>query len=895
MSSFLYRLGLAVSARAKRVLAVWLVVLVGAGALAVGLGGQLQDNLTIPGTESQQGIDTLDHRFPELAGTSAQVLFVAPKGDRIKAYDGQVRSVLAKVERVDHVQIVTDPFQAKNRKFSLSHDGRDALAQVQLDVPLDRLDPQTVDDLEHATRTGDDAKVDVHLGGSIFTNKSTPVSATESIGVLVALAVLVLTFGSMLAAGVPILTAVLGVGVSMSGVLAIAAFTDVNSSTPTLALMIGLAVGIDYALFIVSRHRGQLVRSMDVTESIARSTATAGSAVIFAGTTVVIALCGLVVANIPFLAVMGLAGAAAVAVAVAVALTVVPALLALAGERLRPKPGSRAARNADVEPGDTHTLGARWVRLVTRVPAVTVALVVGVLLLMAIPAKDLALGLPDNGTAEQGSTERTTYDLVSRDFGPGYNTPLLVTVDIIRTRHPIAVMRDLGKDLEKLDGVEGVALTTPNRSADLGIVQIVPDKGQTDPGTAALVNEIREQRPALEQKYDVTDLKVTGQTAVTIDVSDRLSGALLPFALVVVGFSLLLLTVLFRSIAVPIKATLGYLLSVAASFGAVAMVFEWGWLADAMNVTKVGPVMSFLPIILMGVLFGLAMDYEVFLVSRMREDYVHSGPGRDAARRAIASGFTAGARVVTAAAVIMISVFAAFVPDGDAAVKPMAFGLAVGVFVDAFLVRMTLVPAVMALLGDRAWWLPKALDRRLPRLDVEGAGLDDHLEHESWTRDHGPATVRADGVTLPDEVGTYVPVDLVASPGDLVVVGSSDRAARRGLLAAFTGRLDVQGRLVVLDRVLPDEAGAVRRRVGLFERFPTRRQLERLRSARLVVIDDVDAFASEDEVAHRWQALAELTDHGVTVVAGARSTAAGPSDVTAIELSTVTQAEEASL
>jgi putative drug exporter of the RND superfamily len=895
MSSYLYRLGLAVSAHAKRVLAVWLVVLLGAGTLAVGLGGQLQDNLSIPGTESQRGIDTLDHRFPELAGTSAQVLFVAPEGSRIKSYDGQVHDVLAKVKRVDHVQIVTDPFQDRDKKFSLSHDGRDALAQVQLDVPLDKLDPKTVDDLEQATQAGDDAKIDVHLGGAIFTNKSTPVSPTESIGVLVALAVLVLTFGSLLAAGIPIITAMLGVGVSMSGVLAIAAFTDVNSSTPTLALMIGLAVGIDYALFIVSRHRGQLVRDMDVTESIARSVATAGSAVIFAGTTVVIALCGLVVANIPFLAVMGLAGAAAVAVAVVVALTVVPALLAVAGERLRPKPGSRAARNADVEPGDTHTLGARWVRVVTKAPAVTVALVVGVLVLMAIPAKDLALGLPDNGTAEPGSTERTTYDLVSRDFGPGYNTPLLVTVDIIRTRQPIAVMRHLGHDLEKLDGVHGVALTTPNRSADLGIVQIIPDHGQTDPSTAALVNQIRDKRPVLEQKYDVTDLEVTGQTAVTIDVSDRLSGALLPFSLVVVGFSLLLLTLLFRSIAVPIKATLGYLLSVAASFGAVAMVFEWGWLADAMNVTKVGPVMSFLPIVLMGVLFGLAMDYEVFLVSRMREEYVHSGGGRDAARRAIASGFTAGARVVTAAAVIMISVFAAFVPEGDAAVKPMAFGLAVGVFVDAFLVRMTLVPAVMALLGERAWWLPKSLERRLPRLDVEGTGLDDHLEHEAWTREHGTAVVRAADVTLPRELGSFAGVDLVAGPGDLVVVASDDRAARRGLLAALTGRLDVPGRLVVLDRVLPDEAGAVRRQVALLERFPTRRRLTGLRNARLVVVDDVDALASEDEVAHRWQALAELTDNGVTVVAGVRSPAAAPMDVTTLELFPVTQAEEASL
>jgi RND superfamily putative drug exporter len=339
---------------------------------------------------------------------------------------------------------------------------------------------------------------------------------------------------------------------------------------------------------------------------------------------------------------------------------------------------------------------------------------------MALPARELALGLPDNGSAAKGTTQRTTYDLVSRDYGPGFNTPLLVTVDIIRTTDPVGVMRKLGQDIEEYDGVDAIALSTPNRTADLGMVQIIPAKAQTDPGTADLVREIRDRSGDLEEKYDITDLRVTGQTAVAIDVSDRLFGALLPFGIVVVGLSLLLLMVVFRSIAVPIKATLGYLLSVGASFGAVTAVFEWGWLAGPLNVPNLGPVISFMPIILMGVLFGLAMDYEVFLVSRMREEYVHSGN----AREAVLSGFTGSARVVTAAAVIMISVFAAFVPHGDSSVQPIALGLAVGVFVDAFLVRMTLVPAVLALLGDRAWWLPRRLDRFLPRLDVEGENAE---------------------------------------------------------------------------------------------------------------------------------------------------------------------------
>ncbi len=877
MSSYLYRFGRSVVHRSRLVLLAWVVVLVGSGVVAFAGGGQLQDDLTIPGTESQEGLDVLEQRFPEAAGTTGQILFVAPEGRRIAGYERQVDAVLDEVREAEHVSLVTDPFTDKgpegNADLAISDDGRHALVQVQLDIRLDQLDESTVDALAEAARSlpaGSD--LDVHLGGSIFANTAVHVTATEAVGVLVALVVLVVTFGSVLAAGMPIATAVLGVGVAMAGILTAAAVTDINTSTPTLALMIGLAVGIDYALFLVSRHRSQLASGMEVEESVARSVATAGSAVIFAGTTVVIALCGLTVARIPFLAVMGYAGAAAVTVAVAVALTAVPAMLGLAGERLRPKPGSRAARHAVVGPDETHSLGAKWVALATRVPALTVVLVVAGLLVMALPAKDLALGLPDNGTHEPGTTERVTHDLVTRAYGAGYNTPLLVTVDIIRTTDPVGVMHDLGADLEAMDGVEAVALSTPNPKADLGIVQVIPEGAQTDPATAALVREIRERREVLEKRYGIDDLRVTGHTAVTIDVSDRLSGALLPFGLVVVGLSLLLLTVVFRSVAVPVKATLGYLLSVLASFGAVAAVFEWGWLAETMNVAKVGPVISFLPILLMGVLFGLAMDYEVFLVSRMREEYVHTGE----ARRAVRAGFTASARVVTAAAVIMIGVFAAFVPHGDSSVKPIALGLAVGVFVDAFMVRMTLVPAVLAVLGDRAWWLPSWLDRLLPSLDVEGAGLERHLAHAAWVERHGPAVVRAEGVSLLDEHGdpVFEHVSAVVRPGSLVAVSGTDRVARRSLLAALAGRLEPSsGTLVVLDRVLPDEAVAVRARVMLFESFPQPERLARLRRSatervRLVVVDDVDAPAGEDEVAARWTALQQLAAAGVSVVAG---------------------------
>jgi putative drug exporter of the RND superfamily len=827
MSSFLFRLGRRIARNAKAVLAAWLLVLGVMGGLAATFGGQLSDEITIPGTESQRGLDLLETRFPEVSGTLGQVVYSAPEGERITDHRAAVEQRLDRIRTVDEVRFAPSPFTRQARDLAISDDGRHALVQVQLKVPLEEVTETLQDEIAEAAGNPEGLQVD--LGGQMYTTTSTPVSPTEAIGLAVALLVLVLTLGSLLAAGIPLLTAVLGVGITMAGVLLVARLFPINSSTPSLAMMIGLAVGIDYALFLAARHRDQLAEGMDVEESVARSVATAGSAVIFAGATVIIALCGLVVGGIPFLSIMGVTAGVGVAVAVAVAVTLVPATFALAGERLRPK-GRRARRDRGVR--SRGTTGDRWVRLVTGRPALTLVVGITGLLLLAVPAKDLSLGLPDTGSAPHDAPERVTYDLIAEEYGAGFTSPLLVTVDIIRTREPMKVMGQIGEDLGRVQGVEAVALTTPNRKADLGIVQLVPEHGQTDPRTADLVRDIRDRAPLIEKRYDVSDMLVTGQTAVTIDVSDRLWGALLPFGLVVVGLSLLLLTIVFRSVAVPLKATIGYLFSVGASFGAVVMVFQHGWLADLVNVEKQGPVPSFLPIMLMGVLFGLAMDYEVFLVARMREDYVHRGDALAAVRR----GFASSARVVTAAAVIMIAVFASFVPHGDASVKPIAFGLAVGVLVDAFVVRMSLVPAVLALLGDRAWQLPAWLDRRLPALDVEGEGLSDHLEHDDWVAEHGQAVVRAEGIAV-DDPRTGAPLlpamDLVLRPGGVGVAAGS-RASGQALVAAVSGRLRLdRGRLVVLGRFLPAEAAAVRARVGIDQAPPSH-------GGRLVLLDLTD-------------------------------------------------------
>ena len=862
MSSFLYRLGRQVARHAKSVLALWLLIAVLLGALTVSLGGKLQNDFTIPGTESQQGLDALTQRFPEVSGTSAQLVFVAPEGEQVADHRQEVEDGLAAVEKVDHVSTVTDPLAKASR--TVSDNGRDALATVQFDLGIDELPESVAEDLERVAVPADGSDLEVHVGGDAYAVTGVHVSATEGFGLLVALLVLAIKFGSLLAAGLPILTALLGVAIAMAGILSTAAFTTISATTPTLALMIGLAVGIDYALFVIARHRSQLATGLGVEESIARSVATAGSAVIFAGVTVILALCGLVVANIPFLAVMGYAAASAVLVAVLVALTAVPALLAIAGERLRPKPGSRAHRREAVAEGRPHatTLGARWVRLVTKVPAATVVVSLLIIAVLAIPAKDLSLGLNDNGSADPGSNERETYDLISRDFGPGYNAPLFVTAEIIDTTDPIGVMDELGKALGGYDGVQKVALATPNTTADLGLVVIYPTTEKSDPATADLVKAIRGDHADLEKRFGIDDVMVTGQTAVAIDVSERLSGAVLPFGAVVVGLSLILLTVVFRSIAVPLKATLGYVLSVAASFGVVAAVFEWGWGADLFNVAKVGPVIAFFPIILMGVLFGLAMDYEVFLVSRMREDFVHTGD----ARRSVDTGFAASARVVTAAAIIMIGVFAAFVPEGDPIVKPMALGLTVGVLVDAFLVRMTLVPAVLALLGRGAWWLPRWLDRRMPVLDLEGEALVHHLEHADYVATHGEVAVRATHVQV---AGALAPLDLTLRPAGLGIVHGTDPVARASALAAMTGRLGFDGQLVVLDRLLPEESAGVRRRAALVDsvddalRLGGRGGRARGRVPALVAIDSPTDLDS-GQVA----ALSALTSRGTTVLLG---------------------------
>jgi RND superfamily putative drug exporter len=804
MATLLYRLGRFSYRHAWRVIGVWVLLVIATLGTGIALGGQTQESFAIPGTESQAALDRLEAVFPSVAGASAQAVVVAPAGASIEDDRVAIEELVTAIEGVPGVDSAVSPFDEYAGE-AISQDGELALIRVQLDGPSSEVTDETLNDLTATAAIGEDAGLRVEFGGQVFQDNTFGITITEIFGVIFAGVVLLITFGSLLSAGMPLLSALLGVAIVMGAITTISAFTTVSSSAPLLALMIGLAVGIDYALFILSRHRTQLARGEHPEESAAMAVGTAGSAVVFAGLTVIIALLGLLVVGIPFLSVMGVGAAVAVLIAIGVATTLLPALLGLAKGRLAPKQGSRAWRRAQ-EQGTTKTMGTRWVTGVMKRPVLATLGVVAILGTLAIPALSLDLNLPDGGSEPAGSTQREAYDLVTQGFGAGYNGPLVVAVDITQT---VDILDDLDGIADQLRGLDDVAYVSqgfPDDGLDTAIIQVTPESAPDSVQTKQLVQTIRDLAPGIEAEFD-TPISVTGATAVGIDISTRLTNALVPFGIVVVGLSIVLLMMVFRSVLVPLKAAAGFLLSVVASFGVVVAIFQWGWLADLLHVENPGPILSFMPIVLMAVLFGLAMDYEVFLVSGMREEFVKTGD----ARFAVSRGFANGARVVTAAALIMFFVFFAFVPEGGGTIKPIALGLAVGIAFDAFLVRMTLVPALMTLFGTAAWWMPRWLQRVLPDVDIEGEKLREHREAVHWAS-HEQTAISAEFLVAREGMA---PLTIAVPQGSLVIV-SGDAVDRRLVAAALSGRLDpVSGRAQVAGHPLPSESGRVRSLVAL--------------------------------------------------------------------------------
>nr|WP_203661067.1 MMPL family transporter [Streptomyces sp. SID14446] len=696
---------------------VALLTLAGVGAASAPVAGA--SSFSIPGTEAQKAFDLLESRFPGMSadGATARVVFKAPEGEKMADKDNKatVEKTVKVLGTGSEVTSVDDPFET----HTVSKDGSVAYTSVKYKVSGMELEDSSKDALESAAQDARDAGLTVEVGGDAL--QATPeTGSTEVIGIAIAAVVLVITFGSLIAAGLPLLTALIGVGIGVSTITALASALDLGSTTSTLAMMIGLAVGIDYALFIVSRYRAELAEGREREEAAGRAVGTAGSAVVFAGLTVVIALVGLSVVNIPMLTKMGVAAAGTVAIAVLIALTMIPALLGYAGRRVQPAGkksrllgGGRAAKK-EGKPN----MGTRWASFVVRRPLAVLLLGVIGLGAAALPATSLELGLPDDGSQPTSTTQRRAYDLLSDGFGPGFNGPLMIVVDAKASDAPKAAFTKVTDEIKGVKGVVSVSPAVPNKSGDTAMITVVPDSKPSSVKTEDLVHAIRGTGGEIKADTDATVL-VTGSTAMNIDFSQKLNDALIPYLALVVGLAFLLLIVVFRSILVPLKAALGFLLSVMAALGAVVAVFQWGWLASLMGVEETGPIMSMMPIFMVGVVFGLAMDYEVFLVTRMREAYVHG----EKPSQAIVTGFRHGARVVTAAAVIMIAVFSGFIGSSESMIKMIGFGLAIAVFFDAFVVRMAIVPAVLALLGKRAWWLPKWLDRALPNVDVEGEGL----------------------------------------------------------------------------------------------------------------------------------------------------------------------------
>ncbi|MFC6160795.1 MMPL family transporter [Kribbella jiaozuonensis] len=722
MATNLYRLGRLAFRGRRFVVLIWLGLLAAGIAGAVTLSGPTANGFSIPGTESQRAADLLNERFPQAGAdaATARIVFQAPVGQKLTDTP-QVQQTLDRIATAPQVARVLDPFTAK----AISPDGRTGYAQVTYDVPAADVTPEAKDAVDAAIEPARSSGLTVEYGGDALQPQDGQ-QLTEVIGIGVAAVVLLITFGSLIAAGLPLLSAIIGVGIGATAISALSGFIDIGSGTPILALMIGLAVSIDYALFIMSRYRHELSAGLEPEEAAGRAVGTAGSAVVFAGLTVVIALAGLFVVDIPFLTQMGLAAAFTVVIAVAIALTLLPALLGFAGRRVgegRPHLTSRLRRRgtasgpaAQEQPARGRvTLGRRWAGFVTRRPlAVLLVAVVG-LGVLAIPATDLRLGLPDDSTAAPASTQRKAYDLLSDGFGPGFNGPLMVVVDAGSAPDPQAAATSTATAIRALPDVTMVSPPRFNPAGNTALLTVIPKSGPSTTQTNDLVKAIRAM-PA----SGGAEVAVTGATAISIDISDKLGGALAPYLTLIVGLAYLLLMLVFRSVLVPLKATLGFLLSVAATFGAVVAVFQWGWLAGLFGVSgQTGPVISMLPVFLIGVVFGLAMDYQIFLVTRMREEHVHGAEPKTA----VVDGFAHSARVVTAAAVIMTAVFSGFILSGQALIREMGFGLALAVAIDAFVVRMTVVPAVMALLGRRAWYLPRWLDRLLPNVDVEGDSL----------------------------------------------------------------------------------------------------------------------------------------------------------------------------
>jgi putative drug exporter of the RND superfamily len=709
----LARLGRASARHGWRTVLAWVAATVAIAAATATFGGTLVDEFTIPNSDAQRAVDLLEQRFPARAGDSATVVLAVKDGTLSGAASrAAVAQALEAAKEIPGVKSVGDPFAAEGG--DVSADGRIAYADVQFSKPAFEVPTASVDQLERDVAAAvSGTPVAAEFTGSVILNSETPATGvSELVGLAAAMVILLIVFGSVVAMGLPILLALVSVGIGLALLLLGASLTTFNTITPTLATMIGLGVGIDYALFIVTRFRQALHDGLSSEDAAAAAVATAGRAVIFAGTTVAISISALAVVGLDFITKLGLGAAITVVVAVIAAITLLPAVLSLLGARvdrgrlpfIRPADDSQAARQS--------SFSARWARGVTRRPLIATVASLAVLTALALPVAWIHLGAADAGSNATSSTTRRAYDLLAEGFGPGFNGPLLIAVD---QRGTPGTAERLATVIRRDPGVASVATPAVNDAGDAAQLTVFPTTAPDSEATQRLVDRLRSDTlPAALARSD-THAYVGGPTAAFEDIAAKILGRFPLFLLVAVGITFLMISMAFRSVVIALKAALTTMLSALAAAGVLVAVFQFGWGQSLIGLDSTGPIESFLPVIVFAILFGLSMDYEVFLVSRIREEYVHG----DAARPAIVDGMGAIGRVVMAAGAIMTVVFFSFVLGPDRAIKEFGVALGAAIAIDAFLVRLVLVPAVMWLLDGRAWYMPRWLDRMLPNLTIE--------------------------------------------------------------------------------------------------------------------------------------------------------------------------------
>ncbi|GGJ22177.1 MMPL family transporter [Paenarthrobacter histidinolovorans] len=720
MALFLARIGRLAGRHRIATIAAWLAVLV--SLVAVALGGMKfsEDTFDVPGTESSKAMSLLERHFPsgsEEGSGSLQLVVQTPSGDLITAPgpSSEMAKAIQYLRVLPNIEKVLDPLDPQHPYISADR----STAVVQLTISgMSEADRETIQErVEDVAVSLREEGLTAEVGGSLAPAVPDILGPSEIVGAGLAFVVLVLTFGSLVAAGANMLSALVGVATGIVGILAFSAVSPIGSVTPILAVMLGLAVGIDYCLFILARFRSELRDGHEVEAAIGRATGAAGSSVVFAGATVIIALAGLSVVGIPFIAEMGVAAAFAVGVAVLMSLTLLPALMAFMGRRaLSRRERQRGGSGAHETPRIGRGFLAGWAKFVVRRRVLSLCGGALVLAVVAIPLLSMKTTLAVPGGEDPKSSQRAAYQIVSDKFGAGAQDPLVVLVE--STTGSVAKrLPEVQELLARLDNVAAAMPVGSSSGGDAAIISVIAKSGALDDRTTDLVKDIRSKGQSLT---GIT-LSVTGATAIGLDADAQLRQALGLYVALIVGLSLILMIILFRSLLVPVIATAGFLLSLGAGLGATTAVFQWGWLDAVVNAPQGNPLLSLLPIIVTGILFGLAMDYQVFLVSRIHEAYNKGLSPREA----IVSGFSKSAIIVVAAAAIMAAVFGGFALSNSSLVGSIALGLAVGVLADAFIVRMIIVPAALALLGDAAWWLPESLKRRLPALDVEGHALDE--------------------------------------------------------------------------------------------------------------------------------------------------------------------------